>query len=61
MPQRGTQADKAGLSGERVTTCAERNAMRFTVNVGYDETERRYYVIDSDIPGLHVETAPKSV
>jgi predicted RNase H-like HicB family nuclease len=30
--------------------------MRFTVNVGFDETEHRYYVIASDIPGLHVET-----
>jgi hypothetical protein len=30
--------------------------MRFTVNVGFDEAEHRYYVIDSDVPGLHVET-----
>jgi hypothetical protein len=30
--------------------------MRFTVNVGFDGTEHRYYVIDSDVPGLHVET-----
>jgi hypothetical protein len=36
--------------------CAERDAMRFTVNVGFDEAEHRYYVIDSDVPGLHVET-----
>ena len=30
--------------------------MRYTVSVGFDEFERRYYVIASDIPGLHVET-----
>jgi hypothetical protein len=34
---------------------AERDAMRFTVNVGFDEAERRYYVMESNIPGLHVE------
>jgi hypothetical protein len=39
-----------------VLTCAERDAMRFTVNVGFDEAEHRYYVIDSDVPGLHVAT-----
>jgi hypothetical protein len=37
-------------------TCAERAAMRFTVSVGFDEAEHRYYVLDSDVPGLHVET-----
>ncbi len=30
--------------------------MSFTVIVGFDEAEHRYYVLDSDIPGLHVET-----
>jgi hypothetical protein len=30
--------------------------MSFTVLVGFDEAEHRYYVIESDIPGLHVET-----
>lgn len=30
--------------------------MSFTVLVGFDEAEHRYYVLDSDIPGLHVET-----
>jgi predicted RNase H-like HicB family nuclease len=30
--------------------------MRYTVNVGFDDAEHRYYVIGSDIPGLHVET-----
>ena len=30
--------------------------MNFIVSVGYDETEHRYYVISSDIPGLNVET-----
>jgi predicted RNase H-like HicB family nuclease len=29
--------------------------MSFTVNVGYDETERRYFVLSSDIPGLNIE------
>jgi hypothetical protein len=29
----------------------------YTVLVGFDEAEHRYYVLDSDIPGLHVETA----
>jgi hypothetical protein len=28
----------------------------FTVVVGFDEAEHRYYVLESDIPGLHVET-----
>jgi hypothetical protein len=37
-------------------TCAERAAMRFTVSVGFDEAEHRYYVLDSDVTGLHVET-----
>jgi hypothetical protein len=31
--------------------------MNFVVSVGYDETEHRYYVISSDIPGLNVETS----
>ena len=31
--------------------------MSYTVRVGFDEAEHRYYVLDSDIPGLHVETA----
>ena len=31
--------------------------MSFTVRVGFDEAEHRYYVISSDIPGLHIETA----
>ncbi len=31
--------------------------MSFTVLVGFDEAEHRYYVLESDIPGLHVETA----
>ena len=30
--------------------------MSFTVIVGFDEVEHRYYVLDSNIPGLHVET-----
>jgi hypothetical protein len=30
--------------------------MSFTVTVGFDEAEHRYYVISSDIPGLNVET-----
>ena len=30
--------------------------MSFTVVVGFDEAEHRYYVISSDVPGLHVET-----
>jgi hypothetical protein len=29
----------------------------FTVLVGFDEAEHRYYVLESNIPGLHVETA----
>ena len=29
--------------------------MSFTVKVGYDEAERRYFVISSDIPGLNIE------
>ncbi len=29
--------------------------MSFVVTVGFDEAERRYYVIDSDIPGLNIE------
>jgi hypothetical protein len=31
--------------------------LSFTVLVGFDEAEHRYYVLESDIPGLHVETA----
>lgn len=30
--------------------------MSFTVLVGFDEAEHRYYVLESDLPGLHVET-----
>jgi hypothetical protein len=30
--------------------------MSFTVNVGFDEATRRYYVDSTDIPGLNVET-----
>jgi hypothetical protein len=30
--------------------------LSFTVSVGFDEAEHRYYVLESDIPGLHVET-----
>jgi len=30
--------------------------MTFTVHVGFDEAEHRYYILESDIPGLHVET-----
>lgn len=30
--------------------------MSFTVSVGFDDVERRYYVISSDVPGLWVET-----
>jgi len=30
--------------------------MSFVVIVGFDEAEHRYYVLESDIPGLHVET-----
>ena len=30
--------------------------MSFTVIVGFDEAEHRYYVLSSDIPGLHIET-----
>jgi predicted RNase H-like HicB family nuclease len=29
--------------------------MGFTVTVGYDEAERRYFVLAADIPGLHIE------
>jgi hypothetical protein len=29
--------------------------MSFTVSVGYDEIERRYFVLSSDIPGLNIE------
>jgi hypothetical protein len=29
--------------------------MSFVVTVGFDEGERRYYVIESDIPGLNIE------
>ena len=29
--------------------------MSFTVKVGFDEAERRYFVLDSDIPGLNIE------
>ena len=29
--------------------------MNYTVRIGYDETEHRYYVLSSDIPGLNIE------
>jgi Domain of unknown function (DUF1902) len=29
--------------------------MSYTVKVGFDQTEHRYFVLDSDIPGLHIE------
>ena len=29
--------------------------MSFTVKVGYDAAEHRYFVISSDIPGLNIE------
>ena len=31
--------------------------MSYTVHVGYDAGESRYYVLSSDIPGLHVESS----
>ena len=31
--------------------------MSFVVNVGYDEAEHIYYVISSNIPGLHIEAS----
>jgi hypothetical protein len=30
--------------------------MSFTVSVGFDETEHRYFVLSSDIPGLNIES-----
>ena len=27
------------------------------ISVGFDEAEHRYYVLTSDIPGLHVESS----
>jgi hypothetical protein len=30
--------------------------MSYVVSVGFDEANHRYYVLASDIPGLHVET-----
>ncbi len=30
--------------------------MSYVVTVGFDETEHRYYVLESTIPGLHIET-----
>ena len=29
--------------------------MSYVVKVGFDETERRYFVLSSDIPGLNIE------
>jgi len=29
--------------------------MSYVVKVGFDESERRYFVICSDVPGLHIE------
>ncbi len=31
--------------------------LSFVVNVGYDEAEHIYYVLSSDIPGLHIEAS----
>lgn len=31
--------------------------MCYVVNVGYDDDERRYFVLSSDIDGLHVEAS----
>lgn len=31
--------------------------MSYVVNVGYDQAEVRYYVLSSDIGGLHVEAS----
>ena len=31
--------------------------MSFVVNVGYDEAEHIYYVMSSNIPGLHIEAS----
>ncbi len=31
--------------------------MSFVVNVSYDEAEHIYYVISSNIPGLHIEAS----
>jgi hypothetical protein len=30
--------------------------MNYTVFIGFDEAERRFFVVASDIAGLHVET-----
>lgn len=30
--------------------------MSYTVVVGFDEAERRYFVLESNVPGLNVET-----
>lgn len=30
--------------------------MSYVVRVGFDETLRRYFVLNSDVPGLNVET-----
>jgi predicted RNase H-like HicB family nuclease len=30
--------------------------MTYTVHVGYDEADNTYFVLSSDIPGLHAET-----
>ena len=30
--------------------------MSYIVSVGFDEDSHRYYVLASDIPGLHIET-----
>jgi hypothetical protein len=30
--------------------------MKFMVHVAFDEVERRYCVVDSDIPGPHADT-----
>ena len=29
--------------------------MSFTITVGFDETERRYFTLSSDLPGLNIE------
>jgi hypothetical protein len=35
---------------------AGRSFVSYIVSVGFDEANHRYYVLASDIPGLHVET-----
>lgn len=44
------------LARIRESLAPRRDLLSFTVAVGFDESEHRYYVISSDIPGLHIET-----